>query len=85
MLETKLPKEYSRFVNHILGTQKIAYLRNAEHLELKMINVTSSRSTPLTSRTTFDQNSERTSTQKIHIYLEAPKINSIKSFTPTLL
>ena len=27
MLETKLPKEYSRFVNHILGTQKIAYLK----------------------------------------------------------
>ena len=83
MLETKLPKEYSRFVNHILGTQKIPYLRNAKHFELKMINVTSSRSTPLTSRTTFDQNSEQTSTQKIHIYLEAPKISSIMSFTPT--
>ena len=35
MFETKLPKEYSRFLYHTLGTQKIPDLRNAEHLRIE--------------------------------------------------
>ena len=53
-------------------TSVASYLRNAKKFIKKIYNITLSRSTPLTTRMTFDQNTEQKRTEPIPLFIADP-------------